>query len=226
MNEQFDRTIGLIGEDNFHKIQDKRIAIIGLGGVGGTALEALVRTGFQHFVLIDFDNVDITNLNRQILYTSEDVGKLKVESAKNRILSVNPNCDIATYNLKIDAQNIHTLSKIDFIVDAIDDIKGKIAIAKFANENNIPVIVSLGMAKKKDPSCLKIVRLDKTTTDPLARKLRYEMKKVGIDTSKIMSVYSTEVVEQSGAKLNSLMMVPSTAGLLIASYVLDYLLKE
>ena len=226
MNEQFDRTIGLIGEDNFLKIQEKTIAIIGLGGVGGTALEALVRTGFKHFVLIDFDIVDITNLNRQILYTSEDVDKLKVEAAKKRVLSINPNCDVTTYNLKIDEQNIYTLSKIDFIIDAIDDIKGKIAITKFASEHNIPIIVSLGMAKKKDPSCLKIIRLDKTTTDPLARKLRYEMKKVGIDTSKIMSVYSTEVVEQNGAKLNSLMMVPSSAGLLIASYVLDYLLKE
>ena len=123
MNNIFDRSIGLLGEENFNLIQDKVIAVFGLGGVGGTALEALARTGFKNFVLIDFDKVDPSNLNRQILYTAKDIGRNKVEAAKERILSINEEASIQVYNIK--AQDFDFTQKIDYIVDAIDDVEGK-----------------------------------------------------------------------------------------------------
>ena len=130
----FERSIGLLGEDNFNLIQDKVIAVFGLGGVGGTALEALARTGFQHFLIVDFDKVDPTNLNRQILYTAKDIGRNKVEVAKERILSINPDADIKEFNLK--AQGFDFNQKIDFIADAIDDVDGKLFLAKKAEKSH------------------------------------------------------------------------------------------
>ena len=122
MNNIFERSIGLLGEDNFNLIQQKVIAVFGLGGVGGTALEALARTGFKRFILVDFDKVDASNLNRQILYTQKDIGRNKVDAAKDRILSINPDCDVQTILAK--AQDFDSNQPIDFIVDAIDDVDG------------------------------------------------------------------------------------------------------
>ena len=134
MDNIFDRTIGLFGEDKFEIIQSKTIAIFGLGGVGGTAFEALVRTGFRKFVICDFDKVDPTNLNRQILYTSNDIGRNKVEAAKERALSINPDIEINVINTKINSETIKELDKyhIDFIADAIDDVPAKIELCKYA----------------------------------------------------------------------------------------------
>ena len=132
----FSRSIGLLNEDNFNLIQDKVIAIFGLGGVGGTALEALARTGFKHFLIVDFDKVDPSNLNRQILYTAKDIERNKVEVAKERILSINEEADIKTYCIK--AQDFDFNQKIDFIVDAIDDVNGKLYLLSKAKEKDIP----------------------------------------------------------------------------------------
>ena len=219
MNNIFDRSIGLLGEDNFNLIQDKVIAIFGLGGVGGTCLEALVRTGFQHFLLIDFDKVDPSNLNRQILYTKKDVGRNKVEAAKERILAINPESDILIFNQK--AQDFDFNQKIDFIVDAIDDVNGKLFILKNAQEKNIPHIMSLGMANRFDPSKVKIAKLNQTHNDPLAKKLRYMVKKQGLNTSNINVAISEELPQKNGEILYSTMMVPSSAGLSLAKFILE-----
>ena len=215
----FDRSIGLLGEDNFNLIQDKVIAIFGLGGVGGTALEALARTGFKHFILIDFDKVDPSNLNRQILYTQKDIGRNKVEAAKERILSINPEADIQIFNSK--AQDFDFKQKIDFIVDAIDDVNGKLHILKNAQEMNIPHIMSLGMANRFDPSKVKIAKLNQTHNDPLAKKLRYMVKKQGLNTANINVAISEELPQKNGEILYSTMMVPSSAGLSIAKFILE-----
>ena len=224
MNNIFDRSIGLLGKENFDLIQDKVIAIFGLGGVGGTALEALARTGFNHFILVDFDKVDPSNLNRQILYTSEDIGKYKVDIAKQRILSINGDAIIDTFPLK--AQEFDYNQKIDFIVDAIDDINGKLFILSKAQENNISFIISLGMANRFDPSKVKIAKLNQTHSDPLAKKLRYMVKKQGLDTSNIPVVISEELPQKNGEKLYSTMMVPSSAGLSIAKYILECIINS
>ena len=219
MNNIFDRSIGLLGEENFNLIQDKVIAVFGLGGVGGTALEALARTGFKSFILVDFDKVDHSNLNRQVLYTAKDIGRNKVEAAKERILSINEETNIQIYNLK--AQDFDFNQKIDFIVDAIDDVEGKLFILKKAQELNIPSIMSLGMANRFDPSQVKIAKLNQTHNDPLAKKIRYLAKKDGLDISKISVVISEELPQKNGEILYSTMMVPSSAGLSIAKFILE-----
>lgn len=220
----FERSIGLLGEENFNLIQDKAIAVFGLGGVGGTALEALARTGFKHFIIIDFDKVDATNLNRQILYTVKDVGRNKVEVAKERILSINPDVKITTFNLK--AQEFDFDQKIDFIADAIDDVDGKLFLAKKAQENNIPAIMSLGMANRFNPEQVRIAKLNQTRNDPLAKKIRYMAKKAELDLSKINVVISEEVPRKNAEKLYSTMMVPSAAGLTIAKFILHSIIDN
>ena len=219
MNNIFDRSIGLLGKENFGLIQDKVIVVFGLGGVGGTALEALARTGFKHFILIDFDKVDPSNLNRQILYTQKDIGKNKVEAAKERILSINEEADIQIFNFK--AQDFDFNQKIDFIVDAIDDVNGKLYILSKAQEKDIPHIMSLGMANRFDPSKVKIAKLNQTHSDPLAKKLRYMVKKQGLNTANINVAISEELPQKNGEILYSTMMVPSSAGLSIAKFILE-----
>ncbi len=218
-NKIFDRSIGLLGEDNFKLIQDKVIAVFGLGGVGGTALEALARTGFKNFILVDFDKVDSSNLNRQILYTEADIGKDKVDAARDRIHAINGFANIETFEIK--AQNFNFNQKIDFIVDAIDDVDGKLFILKEAQKRNISHIMSLGMANRFDPSLVKIAKLNQTHSDPLAKKIRYLAKKDGLDLGKISVVISEELPQKNGEKLYSTMMVPSSAGLSIAKYILE-----
>ena len=226
-NCQIERTIGLLGEDLVPVLKEKTVAVIGLGGVGGTALEALARTGFEHFLIIDGDEVCSSNLNRQILYTKSDIGKKKTEVAKNRILAINPDAEVNTISERISASNINKLSeyKLDFIVDAIDDTKAKIEIAKYASKNNLPIIVSLGMANRLDPSQVQVIRLDKTTNDPLARKYRHELKAAGVDTKEIMAVCSKELPLKDEGKLHSIMTVPSAAGLNISLYVISYYMR-
>ena len=227
MKEQLERTIGLLGEENVNKLAKVTILLCGLGGVGGTALEALARTGITHFIIMDFDKVAPSNLNRQILYTQKDVGRKKVEAAKDRVLSINQEAKIDAIDEKVDIslkKKLHNKT-IDFIIDAIDDVPAKVELAKFASENGIPYISSLGMANRYDPTKIIVTRLDKTTMDPLAKKLRYEFKQAGIDTKNIVVAYSTEQPQKDGAKLNSIMMPPSASGLAIASYVIQEIIK-
>ncbi len=219
--DKFKRTIGLIGRESFLKLQDKKIYIAGLGGVGGTTLEALVRMGFKHFVIVDKDDVEISNLNRQILYVEKDIGKSKVEAAKERMLSINNDISVTTY--KDDVLDCLPNNDIDIVVDCIDDIKAKVWLIKRTNEQNIPIISSMGMANKIDPTKIKIATINKSTVDPLAKKLRYELKKSEIEYTNVMCVYSDEVPFKDGNKLNSLISVTSTAGLYIANYIFNLL---
>ena len=220
MNKEiFARSIGLLGEDNFNKLQDKVIAVFGLGGVGGTALEALARTGFQHFVIIDFDKVDASNLNRQILYTSKDIGRDKVEAAKERLLAINPEVDVKVFKGK--AQEFDFNQKLDFVVDAIDDVEGKLYILQKCKENNIQTIMSLGMANRFNPEQVRVMKLNQTSNDPLAKKIRYLVKHNNIDIKDVMVVISEELPQKNQEKLYSTMMVPSSAGLTIAKYILN-----
>ena len=224
MNKEiFARSIGLLGEDNFNLIQDKVVAIFGIGGVGGTALETLARTGFSHFIIVDFDKVDPSNLNRQILYTSKDIGRNKVDAAKDRLLSINPDIDVKAFVGK--AQDVDFNQKIDFVVDAIDDVEGKLFILKEAQERNIPHIMSLGMANRFDNEQVSVAKLNQTHNDPLAKKIRYMVKKGGLETSNVNVVISKELPQENHGKLYSTMVVPSSAGLTIAKYILKCIIK-
>lgn len=221
MASYLDRTEILLGKEKLERIQKARIMVIGLGGVGGTALSALYRSGFRHFVLVDNDKVDPSNLNRQIMYTNNDVGKLKTDVCKTKITEFCGEIDVKTINLYIDEVNAQDLIKdVDFVVDAIDFVPGKIGIMKACLEKNIPFISSLGMAKRLDPEQVIQTTLNKTENDPLAKKIRYECRQRGLDLKKIPVVFSKENIIIDGKQLGSMMMVPSTAGLIISNYII------
>lgn len=221
MASYLDRTEILLGKEKLERIQKARIMVIGLGGVGGTALSALYRSGFRHFVLVDNDKVDPSNLNRQIMYSNNDVGKLKTDVCKTKLAEFCGEIDVKTINLYVDEVNALDLIKdVDFVVDAIDFVPGKIGIMKACLAKNIPFISSLGMAKRLDPEQVIQTTLNKTENDPLAKKIRYECRQKGLDLKKIPVVFSKENIIIDGKQLGSMMMVPSTAGLIISNYII------
>ena len=222
MNDNiYSRTIQLIGEDAIIKLKKTTVLIVGIGGVGGTCFETLVRSGVGTIIIIDKDCVDVTNLNRQLLFTEKDIGKSKVDVACKRAFDINPDVNVISLNMNLDDSNITKLSdyKIDYIVDAIDSIYSKVSLIKYSKENNIPIIVSLGMAKRLDPSQLVITSLNKSTGDPLAKKLRYVLKHNGIEFTDVKCILSKEEPLDSSRTPASMMMVPSAAGLLLASFI-------
>ena len=222
MNDNiYSRTIQLIGEDAIIKLKKTTVLIVGIGGVGGTCFETLVRSGVGTIIIIDKDCVDVTNLNRQLLFTEKDIGKSKVNVARKRAFDINPDVNVISLNMNLDDSNITKLSdyKIDYIVDAIDSIYSKVSLIKYSKENNIPIIVSLGLAKRLDPSQLVITSLNKSTGDPLAKKLRYVLKHNGIEFIDVKCVLSKEEPLDSSRTPASMMMVPSAAGLLLASFI-------
>ena len=159
MNDNiYSRTIQLIGEDAIIKLKKTTVLIVGIGGVGGSCFETLVRSGVGTIIIIDKDCVDVTNLNRQLLFTEKDIGESKVDVARKRALDINPDVNVISLNMNLDDTNITKLSdyKIDYIVDAIDSIYSKVSLIKYSKEKNIPIIVSLVMAKRLDPSQLVI----------------------------------------------------------------------
>ncbi len=222
----FDRVISLVGKDNLKKINAKTVLIVGLGGVGGYSMETLVRSGITNLILIDYDKVDITNLNRQIITNKDNIGKLKVDVAKERILSINSECNVICYSIFLDKNNIDILSKykIDYIVDACDSVDTKKLLIDYALEKDIKIISSMGTANKIDPSKLEIIDIRKTSYDPLAKKLRKYVldKKVN---KKIMVVSSTEQPVRRDM-LASLVFVPAVAGILCANYIIRDIIKS
>lgn len=226
MSDYLERSKQLIGEDKIKTLEDKVILVIGVGGVGGTALEALARSGFKRFILVDNDKVEESNLNRQVLFTLDDVGQDKVVAAKNRLLKINPKFDIKTIKGTIGDTNLNDLNlgKVDFIIDAIDDVEGKLCIYEYALANHISFISSLGTGNRLNPELVTLTKLNKTENDPLAKKVRYLAKQRGIDLKEVPVVFSKETPVVRLPKPASMMMVPSTAGLLIAKYVLTTIL--
>lgn len=206
--------------------QDKKIVLFGVGGVGGTALEALVRSGFKMIDIYDYDIVDASNLNRQVISNSKNIGETKVNEAYKFAKLINPNLNIHAYNLKITSQNIDTIdfSNVSFIIDAIDDVKAKVAIIKKAKELNINIISSMGTGNKLDPSKLLISGINQTSYCPLARSVRHALKEEGINHVTVL--YSKEQREAKNHKIGTMMFVPSAAGLLIVSFIVRTLIGE
>lgn len=227
MDDYLTRTKLLLGEDKVASLQEKTILVVGLGGVGGTALECLARSGIGHFIIVDADTVAPSNLNRQILFVASDIGKDKTVSAQARISAISPNIQVEGRKMFVSPENIQCFANdhIDFIVDAIDSVEAKVALIGLANERNIPIICSLGMGKRLDSGQITLTNLDKTHDDPLAKKLRYLVRKKGIDPKTVMTVFSTESPLTTGRTLPSMMMVPSSAGLRMAGYVIMSLSK-
>lgn len=222
----FDRTIKLYGEEVFKSIQESKILLIGLGGVGSYALEALVRNGFMNITVVDFDTIDVTNLNRQLITNINNIGHSKVIEAILRAKSINPNIIIDGQENKLTSDNIDVLLNVgyDYIIDACDTIDVKFALMKKNSHYSYKLISSMGTAKKIDPTKLSITTLDKTINDPLARILRKKVKDAHIN-KKIYVVSSTEVPLKIPS-LASSNLVPSAAGLLCVSYIINDIIKH
>lgn len=192
MLNQFSRTQLLLGESAMQELANKRVAVFGIGGVGGYACEALVRSGIGAFDLIDDDKVCLTNLNRQIIATRKTVGRYKTEVMKERMLEINPNVDVRIHNCFFLPENADKFpfNEYDYIIDAVDTVTAKISIIMKANELGIPVISSMGAGNKLDPTAFMVADIYKTRVCPLAKVMRRELKKRGIKKLKV--VYSQE----------------------------------
>lgn len=222
----YERIISFIGNDNLDKIKNTIVLVVGLGGVGGYAMESLVRSGIGNIIIVDYDKIDESNLNRQIITNRNNIGKLKTEVAKERILSINPECNVTVINNFIDESTINILDKyhIDYIVDACDTVSAKKLLIDYSIEHNIELIASMGTANKIDPSKLSIVDIRKTSYDPLAKILRkYVMDKK--TNKKIMVVSSTEEPIRKDT-LSSLVFVPATSGILCANYIIKKIIDK
>lgn len=218
--KQLDRTKIIIGSEKINLITKTSVLIVGLGGVGSSALEMLVRSGISNLFVVDYDVFEESNLNRQILCLRNNIGALKVEVAKKRIESINPDARATCLNLKVKDGMDDVLPKTDYIIDACDDINAKIMLIKFAIKNNIKIISSCGTGNRIKPELLKITNIWKTEYDPLAKKLRYTLRKERINY-KLPVVCSIEKPIKTKDTVGSVAMVPNAAGILLASYVIN-----
>jgi len=228
MSGFYERTDLLYGEKTRKVFTSSSVVVFGLGGVGGTAFEALVRSGVGKIFAVDYDVVSESNLNRQVLFTREEVEKGKALSAQQRANSINPLCEVVVDEYKVSKETLCNKDYLgcSFLIDAMDDLNAKIAVASYALEHDIGFAISLGMANRFDPSKLLITTLNKTEGDPLARKLRSLAREKGLPLDKILCVCSKEIPVSHNGLLSSSMIVPSTAGLFLASLALDFLSKQ
>ena len=219
-----DRLESLIGKENLNKLQNIKIAIVGIGGVGGYVLEGLVRSGVMNITLIDGDKIDPTNLNRQIISISNNIGELKVNEAAKRVLQINPNVMVNKFSIFLTKENIQEIigNDFDYVVDACDDVNAKIELIKFCYKNDIKIISSMGTAKKLDGTKFKIDTLNNTKYCPLAKKIR---KSLSLDEQKYTTVVYSEEVQKDINVLGSISYVPAIAGLLICNAIINDIIK-
>lgn len=230
---QFSREALLIGEKNVIKLHNSTVAIYGIGGVGSFVCEALARAGVGNLILVDFDIIDETNINRQIEAMHDTIGNLKTEEMKKRLLKIYPEIKIDTYNSKENLLNETDLidSSLSYVVDAVDTISTKIQLAVIANERNVPIISCMGTGNKLDPTKFEISDIYKTSVCPLAKVMRKELKKRNVKKLKVL--YSKEEpiqIKSEGENLEkrvpaSISFVPSVAGLIIAGEVIKDIIK-
>ena len=223
----FDRVEGLIGNENYQKIKTKTILVVGIGGVGGSAVESLVRSGIQNIIIIDSDVVEITNLNRQVISYYDAIGRKKVDVCKEKLKKINPNCNVVELDLFLDSSNIDSILTNytpDYVIDACDTILTKQALIEKWLKSKIKIISCLGTGNKLDPTQLEITDIRKTINDPLARKLRKWVKDSNIKEKVI--VVSSKELPLKREKVYTMCFVPNCAGLLLANYVIKDIIKN
>ena len=225
--EQLKRLELLIGDEKIKKINNTKVLILGLGGVGSYALEAIIRSGVGSVVIVDYDKVDITNLNRQLMTNHNNIGLLKTEVWKDRIKSINPNCNVEMLNTKLNKDDVINLFKYDvnYIIDACDTLDVKKELIVQCHKNKVKLISSMGTGNKFDPTKRKIMDIRKTSYDPIAKKIR----KFIVDNKinyKVNVVSSDEMPLKVSNPIGSTAFVPATAGLLCASFVINDIIKE
>ncbi len=230
----YNRTQRLIGEENYKKIQNSCVAVVGLGGVGGSIAEALCRSGVGKLIIMDFDDIDITNINRQIIATTDTVSQKKVDAFKKRLKSINPDCEVIALDLFYNENTKQQLFQynIDYIADAIDTVSAKIDLAVSCKEKGIKLIQSMGTGNRLNPSAFKIGDISDTAGCGcgLARVMRRELKKRGITAQPVL--YSTEMPvnvvtssENGRHSPASIAFCPPVAGYLIAGYIINDIIK-
>ena len=227
MENQHTRSIALVGEDAITKLKKCRVAVFGVGGVGSYTVEALARAGIGAIDLIDSDTFNVTNINRQLYATHKTIGKYKVDVAKNRILDINPDCNVTVNKTFYLPQNSDTfdLSVYDYIVDAIDTVAAKVELVVNADKCGTPIISSMGTGNKLHPEMLEIADIYKTSVCPLAKVMRTRLKKEGIKKLKV--VYSKETpITNNDNIIGSVPFVPSAAGIIIAGEVIKDLINR
>lgn len=216
----------LIGSTCLEHLKKSKVLVVGVGGVGGYAVEALARAGVGHLRIVDYDKVDETNLNRQIIALQSTIGQYKVDVMKERILDINPEAVITANKDFVNEDNIEDFVRdVDFVVDACDTVATKLEIIKICKKKNIPFISCMGTGNKMDPTRLKIMDIKKTSYDPLAKRIRKFVKDNRIN-GKVMVVCSDETrYSDITSPIPSNSFVPATAGLLISSYVVNEIIK-
>ncbi len=237
MIDAFSRTERLLGSEAMDRLKQARVAVFGIGGVGGYVVEALARSGVGALDLIDHDTVSLTNLNRQIIATMETLGQFKVDAAEKRVLSINPECIVRGHRIFYlpETADRFDFTQYDYVVDAVDTVTGKLMLIEEAKRCHVPVISSMGAGNKLDPMAFRVADLYETEICPLARIMRKECRKRGIDHLKV--VYSKEepltptgpVEEDLNGRRSlpgSIAFVPSACGLLIAAEVIKDLTKQ
>ena len=238
--ERFSRTELLVGRENLERFTKARVAVFGVGGVGGYVVEALARSGIGTLDLIDNDTVALSNINRQIIATEKTIGRYKVDAAKERVLDINPNAVVNTYRTFYlpETADQFDFMQYDYIVDAIDTVTGKLMLVEQAKASGTPIICSMGAGNKLDASAFEVADISETSVCPLAKVMRRELKKRGIEHLKV--VYSKEKAltprapeqeeETSAVRRRqtpgSMAFVPSVAGLIIAGEVIRDLMQE
>ncbi len=230
------RTITLLGEEAVEKLANSRVLVVGLGGVGGYAAEMLARSGVGHLTIIDADDVDISNLNRQLVATRSSVGMLKTELFKSRFRDINPDIEVIALPWFVTVDNIEEIlsSRFDYVVDAIDTVAPKVALISYCLRKGVPVISSMGAGGRTDPTKVIVTDLSSTRDDGLAKAVRQRLKKAGI-RKKLEVVFSTEVphphsiidvnTQNKRTSLGTIACVPSVFGIYMASKVLERLIK-
>ncbi|MDO5860908.1 tRNA threonylcarbamoyladenosine dehydratase [Methanobrevibacter sp.] len=236
MDEKFSRTEMLIGNDGMKKLNDSKVAIFGIGGVGSFVCEGLARSGIGNFILIDYDKIDESNINRQLIATVKTVGKYKVDLMKERILEINPDANVEIYKefYMADSQSNIITEDISYAVDCVDTIMAKIAIICSCNAVDVPVISSMGTGNKLDPSMFEVADIYETSVCPLARIMKKDLRKRDIEKLKV--VYSKEPpINTNDCAINqnakykvkgSTSFVPSVAGLIIAGEVVKDIVSK
>ncbi|WP_302954318.1 tRNA threonylcarbamoyladenosine dehydratase [Faecalitalea cylindroides] len=224
-----ERSALLLGNEALEILKNKTVLVIGIGGVGSFCVEALARTGIGHLILVDKDKVESSNINRQLLATTETIDQVKVIVMKKRIQTLNPECKVDTYDCFYDCSMDEKIfsQKIDFVIDCIDSIKSKQDLAMACIQRDIPFLSSMGTARRLDPSKLEIMELEKTSYDPIAKRMRNWKRKNKI-RNKIWVVCSTEPPRpvEAGKPLPSMIFVPASAGLLLASECVKKLINK
>lgn len=235
MPNQFSRTELLIGKDGVDKLQKAKVAVFGVGGVGGYTAEALARSGVGHIDVVDNDTVSLTNINRQIIALHSTVGQYKVDVLKKRMLDINPEIEVRADRVFFCEETVgdFDFSQYDYIVDAIDSVKSKILLIEKANESKVKIISAMGAGNKLDASAFEVSDISKTSVCPLARVMRYELRKRGINRLKVVyskeqplaPAKSEEEIQGKRQVPGSIAFVTASAGLLLAGEVIKDLLK-